>query len=577
MNPERLLQQFDRIIDSPDSIPRLRRFIFDLAVHGKLVEQVPNDEPASELLKRIEVEKAWLVKETKSRREDVLPLVGENSQPFFAPAGWLWERLANVSRKIHYGFTASADTSIREVRLLRITDIQDNSVNWDSVPGCEISDEQVEQFKLEKGDILIARTGGTIGKSFLVREIPIIAVFASYLIRVQGSTHLCHRYLKLFLESTVYWKQLEDGARGAGQPNVNGQALGRMMIPVPPLAEQHRIVAKVDELMRLCDRLEAAQAEREHRRDRLVAASLRRLTFATEPDQSNDFREHCRFCFNHISRLTTRRVHIKQLRDGILNLAIRGNLVPQDPNDEPASELLGRIRAEKERLMNERKIRKGAPQPPLVTERLPFSVPFNWEWIRLGDLCFVVTDGTHYTPKYLESGLPFLSVKDVSSGRLDFSNTRMISAEEHKELSKRCKPELGDILLTKVGTTGIGVVVDSDREFSIFVSLALLKFSQTNISSAFLALLINSPMVKKQSEANTQGIGNKNLVLRLINGFHLPIPPLAEQHRIAAKVDELMALCDQLEAQLTATRDDSRRLLEAVLHEALHSADEKEV
>jgi type I restriction enzyme S subunit len=274
MNPAQLLAHFDRIAEVADAVPRLRRFILDLAVRGKLVEQDPEDEPASELMKRIETEKLRLIKEGKIRSQERPSRVADNEVPFRAPPGWRWARLAGVSRKIHYGFTVSANPSVKEVRLLRITDIQNNEVDWESVPGCEISEDQVEQFKLEAGDILIARTGGTIGKSFPVKQIPVTAVFASYLIRVHGSAEPCDQYLKLFLESPVYWKQLEAGARGAGQPNVNGQTLGRMIVTIPPLAEQHRIVAKVDDLMALCDALEAQLTTTAALRCQLLEATL---------------------------------------------------------------------------------------------------------------------------------------------------------------------------------------------------------------------------------------------------------------------------------------------------------------
>ena len=193
---------------------------------------------------------------------------------FEVPKHWKWCRLAELSLRIHYGYTASAKPILRDIRLLRITDIQNNNVHWESVPGCEIADEQVDQYLIADGDILVARTGGTIGKSFLVRAIPVKAVFASYLIRVQGSRELFDRYLKLFLESSVYWKQLEDGSRGAGQPNVNGQTLGNMAVPLPPLAEQHRIVAKVDELMALCDELESRLSTTATTRRQLLEATL---------------------------------------------------------------------------------------------------------------------------------------------------------------------------------------------------------------------------------------------------------------------------------------------------------------
>ncbi len=274
MNPAHLLAHFDRLADAPDAIPRLRRFILDLAVRGKLVEQDPNDEPASDLLKRIQAEKMRLMKEGKIRKLEPRSPIEDADLPYPAPSGWSWKRLATISRKIQYGYTASANKSITEVRLLRITDIQNNLVQWSSVPGCEISTDDVEQYRLEGGDILIARTGGTIGKTYLVGSIPVTAVFASYLIRIQAATELDSQYIKLFMESTAYWKQLEDGSRGGGQPNVNGQTLGQILVPLPPLAEQHGIVAKVDELMGLCEQLEAALREREGLRRRLLEAVL---------------------------------------------------------------------------------------------------------------------------------------------------------------------------------------------------------------------------------------------------------------------------------------------------------------
>jgi type I restriction enzyme S subunit len=182
-------------------------------------------------------------------------------------------------------------------------------------------------------------------------------------------------------------------------------------------------------------------------------------------------------------------------------------------------------------------------------------------------VCFLITDGAHHTPQYLESGVPFLSVKDVSSGTIDFSSTRYISEGAHRELCKRCPPALGDILLTKVGTTGIAVTIDEAREFSIFVSLALLKFSQPNLDGRYLKHLINSPFVKGQSADNTQGIGNKNLVLRLINRFTVAIPPLAEQRRIVTKAEQLMALVDELETRLGASRATGTNLVDAVIAE----------
>ena len=246
----------------------LRKSILTLAVRGKIVPQFPTEEPAGLLLQKIEDEKQKSAAGKPPKHDTVAPITA-GEIPFDVPPGWHWARLSSIARRIHYGFTASAKSEIKNVRLLRITDIQNNSVDWPTVPGCEISEQEIPQYRLEKGDILVARTGGTVGKTYLVRDVPVVAVFASYLIRIQGVSGFFDRYLKLFLESPTYWAQLEEGARGGAQPNVNGQTLGRMVVPVPPLAEQRRIVAKVDQLMALVDQLEVQLSA-----SRATAASL---------------------------------------------------------------------------------------------------------------------------------------------------------------------------------------------------------------------------------------------------------------------------------------------------------------
>jgi type I restriction enzyme, S subunit len=233
MNPELLMQHFEKIIEAPEAVKHLRRFILDLAVRGKLVAQDEKDEPAQDLLEKIKKEKERLTKNGEIRKERELFALSDSQNLETLPETWQWTRLATISREIHYGYTASSDKSLTDVRLLRITDIQNSSVDWSTVPGCEISERDVKQYKLEASDILIARTGGTIGKSYLVAEVPVVAVFASYLIRVKPARELFDQYLKTFLDSSVYWLQLQDGSRGTGQPNVNGQTLGKMLVPLP--------------------------------------------------------------------------------------------------------------------------------------------------------------------------------------------------------------------------------------------------------------------------------------------------------------------------------------------------------
>lgn len=263
---------------------------------------------------------------------------------------------------------------------------------------------------------------------------------------------------------------------------------------------------------------------------------------------------------------------ISKLRQSILQEAVQGKLVPQDPNDEPANVLLEKIKEEKERLIKEGKIKKEKPLPPITEDEIPYELPKGWEWVRLGEICSLITDGTHSTPNYVSKGVPFLSVKDISNGFIDFNDTRFITQQEHEELIKRCKPEYGDVLLTKVGTTGIAKVIDTKREFSIFVSLALLKIIHNTLYPYYIEYMLNSPLGKKQSEENTQGIGNKNLVIKCIKNFIVPLPPLNEQKRIVEKVDQLMALCDELEKNIEQSKKDSELLMQSVLQEAFKEA-----
>lgn len=275
---QRIADNFDILFTTEQSIDQLKQTILQLAVMGKLVPQDPKDESASILLKKIAAEKARLIKEGKIKKEKPLPGISDDEKSFDVPAQWEWTRLGNLSANIHYGYTASADHNNSGIRLLRITDIQNDSVNWETVPGCDIDKNKANDYLLETGDILIARTGGTIGKSFLVENIDVKSVFASYLIRVKRIAGMYSPFIKTYLGSQLYWRQLYENSMGTGQPNVNATALKSLLFPIPPIAEQHRIVAKVDELMSLCDklksRLQEAQTTQIHLADAIVEQAV---------------------------------------------------------------------------------------------------------------------------------------------------------------------------------------------------------------------------------------------------------------------------------------------------------------
>ncbi len=321
-----------------------------------------------------------------------------------------------------------------------------------------------------------------------------------------------------YLINTDYFnKYAIKNATGTTIKNVSLKTMNNLLILLPPLPEQHRIVAKIEELLPYITEYEKAEK------------SLTALN-KSFPDQ---------------------------LKKSILQQAVQGKLVSQDPNDEPASVLIERIRAEKQELIKAKKIKKDKNESVIfkrdnshyelcngvercIDDEIPFEIPESWCWARLGSVLYKLSDGTHSTPKYVPNGVPFISVKDVSTGKLNFSNCKYISLEEHKELYSRCNPELGDVLLTKVGTTGIPVIVDTNNEFSLFVSVALLKFNQSLIFNEYFVHLISSPLVQKQAEENTRGVGNKNWVMRDIANTLIVIPPTLEQHRIVKKIQEII-------------------------------------
>lgn len=232
----------------------MKKSILQQAIQGKLVEQRPEEGNAQELYAQIQAEKRRLIKEGKLKKEKPLPEITEEEKPFEIPEGWMWVRWGDLSESIQYGYNAPAQSAGR-IQMVRISDIQNGKVLWESVPFCDIQENEIPNYLLKKNDILFARTGGTVGKSYLVKDVPGEAIYAGYLIRTRYSEYLCPEYMKYFMESSLYWSQLKNGTIATAQPNCNGKTLSKMVLPLPPIAEQKRIVEKLEELLAMCERL----------------------------------------------------------------------------------------------------------------------------------------------------------------------------------------------------------------------------------------------------------------------------------------------------------------------------------
>lgn len=572
MNADRLLEHFERISDAADAVPRLRRFVLDLAIRGKLLTQDSDDEPADALLERIASQPAANTRK-RARRTSLPPEQAEQEpEPFALPSSWRFTRLADIGELAPRN-DAAPDSSSAFVPMAMISADFGVPASFEVRPWGQIRKGYTH---VANGDVAVAKITPCFenGKSAVFRDLPGgigAATTELYVVRpMLADPH----YILVFLKSPFF---IENGiprmTGTAGQKRLPADYFANAPFPLPPLAEQHRIVAKVDELMALCDRLEAAQAEREARRDRLVSASLARVT---EPDgaDTTSTTTSARFHLDHFARLTRRPEHVKQLRQTILNLAVRGRLVPQDPAEVPASEILASIAARKNALVRHKAIaRRPQIDPPTVSEG-GFPVPSGWEWCRLEHLIYTAGDGPHFSPKYVDppNGVPFLSTRNITANGFQLTDIKFVSEEDHREFSRKIQAAKGDVLYTKGGTTGVAIVNDLDFEFSVWVHVAILKVPTEHMCSRFLAFALNSPHCYEQSQRLTHGIGNRDLGLTRMILISIPLPPLAEQQRIVAKVDELMALCDQLEASLASAATDRARLLEALLHEALAPA-----
>ena len=468
---------------------QLRNSILQMAIQGKLVPQDPNDEPASVLLDKIRQEKRQLVKEGKLKNKDLVEApISDVEKPFNIPNGWEWIRWGALSETIQYGYNAPAKEKGR-IKMVRISDIQNGKIVWETTPYCDINEKEIENYLLRKNDILFARTGGTVGKSYLVSDVPNEAIYAGYLIRTRYSSLLCAKYLKIFMESSLYWAQLKDSKIATAQPNCNGQKLSKMILPLPPLAEQRRIVAKLEEILPIVDEYGKAQEEA----DKLQAEL---------PDK---------------------------LRKSILQEAIQGKLVPQDPNDEPASILLDKIRQEKKRLAKEGVLKKkDLEETPISEVEKPFEIPDSWVWCRMQDVLQFINGRAYKKEELLNQG----KYKVLRVGNF-FTNDSWYYSDLELPDDKYCNK--GDLLYAWSASFGPKIWEGEKTIFHYHIWNVRYATSLLYRDYLYYFFMADKNNIKSSTTGSTMvHVSMENMKPRLI-----PIPPLAEQHRIVTKIEEL--------------------------------------
>lgn len=437
--------------------------------------------------------------------------------PFDVPQGWEWERWGNIAQTIQYGYNAPA-LEHGVIKMVRISDIQENCVLWDNVPYCLIDENDIDTYLLKVNDILFARTGGTVGKSFLVEEVPEKAIYAGYLIRTRYSSLLNPRYMKSFMESQLYWEQLKNGTIATAQPNCNGKTLAKMLLPIPPSKEQYRIVEKLTQLSSFLDNYGLCQ-------DRL--------------------------------NLLNQEI-MEQFKKSILQEAIQGKLVPQLEEEGTAKELLKQIKAEKQKLVKEGKLKKSAlatsaifrgddnkywekigNKVTCIDDEIPFDIPQTWSWCRMRDVSNSYIGLTYKPTDISDNGIIVLRSSNIQQGKLSLADIVRVKVE----ISDKLLVQNGDILICArngskklVGKSAIINGIKEPMTFGAFMAIC-----KTPIHK-YVYLFLQSDLFFSQLREVSGTTTINQLTQNKFNSFLIPIPPIGEQMRITKKIEQLASI-----------------------------------
>ena len=438
----------------------------------------------------------------------------EDEIPFEVPEGWAWARLGNITDIIQYGLSNSAK-QIGEYRLLRITDIQDGRINWKSVP--YTSTDEAEKYLLQQDDIVFARTGATVGKSFLINDIPYKSVYASYLIRIRLIKGISAQYIYQFFNSHSYWEQITGKAVGVGQPNCNGSSLRELFIPLPPITEQVRITSAANSLLDISDNISTEKSQLVH--------------------------------------------HVSMMKSQILSLAIRGKLVPQNPNDEPASVLLERIRAEKEELIKQGKIKRNKKESIIfrgrdnsyyilqdahsesIHEQFIFDLPDNWEWCFLHTIAKIELGKTLDNARNTGTNYPYLRSANVRWNAVDLGDLKEMRFEP--EEIERYTIRYNDLLICEGGDVGRSCVWTDRQEILYQNALHRVRF-YSNCNPFYFMYYMMYYESHGIIKSLCKGVTIKHLTGNVLAHIPFALPPLEEQSRIVKKLNDIFKMLDNI-------------------------------
>ncbi|HHR9850399.1 TPA: restriction endonuclease subunit S [Salmonella enterica subsp. enterica serovar Concord] len=553
-------------------IKKLRELILELAVRGKLVPQDPNDEPASVLLERIAAEKAELMKQGKIKKQKPLPEISEEEKPFELPVGWEWTRLINLGTwALGSGFpNVVQGNSDKEILMCKVSDMNlEGNEKFIVSTINTISKDLADEYKIktsEPGTIIFPKIGGAIAtnkRRILVQETAI----DNNCLGIKPCNAISGEWFYLILSALDMSKYQS----GTSIPAINQSVIGSIPIALPSLKMQEKILSYVITLMSLCDQLELHSLTSLDAHQQLVETLLTTLTDSQNADQ---LAENWSRISEHFDTLFTTEASIDALKQTILQLAVMGKLVPQDPNDEPASELLKRIAQEKAQLVKDGKMKKQKPLPPISDEEKPFELPDGWEWVKLGNILHDIKYGTSQKCDYNILGYPVLRIPNIVKGIIDLADIKYgaLTDSELKDLTLN-KNDL--LFIRSNGSTNIvgqSTLVQHDLKDHAYAGYIIrVRLHNEYINARYINMVMKSNLIREQIEGpirTTTGV--KNINSNELMGLLVPLPPKNEQGIIIKKINEIDTTLSNLKVSIQSAQQTQVHLADALTDAAIN-------
>lgn len=556
-----LLENFEALAGAPGGIKKLRELILELAVRGKLVPQDPNDEPAESLLAEVQQERLRLMEAGRIKKEKPAQPVAKEDVPCELPVGWAWGRIGDTAQYINGLAFKPGDWGEVGRPIIRIQNLSGRNGEYNRTD--RIVDDSVV---VRPGDILVSWSA-TLDAYYWT--LPEEGVLNQHIFRVIPSGLVEKPYLYLLLKAAIREMEEGDHAHGLVMTHINRGPFLAHIVGIPPLSEQSRIVAKVDELMALCDQLESRQSDAEAAHEKLVRELLATLT---QGQSAEDFQANWQRLTTHFDTLFTTEASIDALKQAILRLAVMGRLVPQDMNDESAAHLLARVQAEQSRGAVAANGRKEKKWEAVGDEERPFEVPTGWVLVRLGQVVSFLNGYAFKSEWFSREGVRLLRNINVSHGVLDWGDSVCVPADRAEEF-RAWDLSVGDVVLSldrPLISSGLkyAVVEESDLPCLLLQRVAKLAPVAESILADYLVVWLTSEFFTKSIDPGRSN-GVPHISTGQVAALPFVLPPISEQSRIVKKVDELFALCDTLKARFVSSRQAETQIATALIERAV--------